>query len=86
MIVIGEEGGAQEKGHTIKGGWAERETMQQDREREQPELPLQREDIRAFLRPETHILVCHPLGICLQTARAPRIQMGGTLIYTCQIL
>lgn len=83
MIAIGEEGGtARKRAH--KKGRMGRETLQQGRELEQPELPLQREDLRAVLRPETHILVCHPLGICLRTARAPGIQMGGTLIYECR--
>lgn len=85
MIAIGDEGGSARK-RAHKKGRMGRETMQQDGELEQAELPLQREDLKAVLRPETHIFVCHPLGICLRTARATGIQMGGTLIYECQVL
>lgn len=72
MIAIGEEGGtARKRAH--KEGRMGRETMQQGKELGQPELPSQREELRAVLRPETHI-VCHPLGMCLRTTRTPGIQ------------
>lgn len=85
MIAIGDESGAARK-RAHEEGRMGRETVQQDRELEQAELPLQREDLRAVLRPETHILICYPLGTCLRTARVTGIQMGGTLIYECQVL